>query len=314
MKILVTGAGGLLGGRIISFLSQKGHNIVAVSRSYAGCEAWDASVKVVNIDISKTSDLCYYLDGVSLVIHTAGINAAHSIADPVNALHFNGVVTAKLLNESIKCDVDRFIYISTVQVYSNELKGIINENSCTRNLHPYATSHKAGEDVTLFANAKNKIQGTVIRLSNSFGYPVNKNADCWHLLINDLCKQAVSKGSLDLNSSGNQFRNFITINEICKSIDFLINERENSREYPVINLASKNTITVISMAKLVQERAQIFLKKKIPLFTKDDELNLVYSAFSLQTLSLNQLSYSVSDNLADEIDKLLEYCNEMFNK
>lgn len=314
MKILVTGAGGLLGGRIINFLSQIGHNIVAVSRSYAGCEAWGTSVKVVNIDISKTSDLCYYLDGVSLVIHTAGVNAAHSIADPANALHFNGVVTAKLLNESIKCDVDRFIYISTSQVYSNELKGIINENSCTTNLHPYATSHKAGEDVTLFANAKNKIQGTVIRLSNSFGYPLNKNADCWHLLINDLCKQAVLKGSLDLNSSGNQFRNFITINEVCKSIDFLINEWENSREYPVINLASKNAITVISMAKLVQERAQIFLKKKIPLFTKDDELNLGYSAFSLQTLSLDQLSYSVSDNFVDEIDKLLEYCNEMFNK
>ena len=271
MKILVTGAGGLLGGRIINFLSQKGYTIVAVSRSYAGCEAWDKRVKVVNIDISKTSNLCYYLDGVSLVIHAAGVNSANSIADPINALHFNGVVTAKLLNESIKCDVDRFIYISTAQVYSNELKGIINENSCATNLHPYATSHKAGEEVTLFANSKSKIQGTVLRLSNSFGYPVNINADCWRLLINDLCKQAVTKGALVLNSSGNQFRNFITISEVCKSIDFLINEKENSREYPIINLASKNTVTVISMAKLVQERAQIFLKKKIPLFTKDDE-------------------------------------------
>ena len=67
------------------------------------------------------------------------------------------------------------------------------------------------------------------------------------------------------------------------------------------------------MAILVQERAQVILKKKIPIFTKDDELNLVFPSFSLQTLSLDQLSYSVSDNLVDEIDKLLEYCNEVFN-
>jgi len=314
MKILVTGAGGLLGGRIINFLSQKGHNIVAVSRSYPGATAWKENVRIVNIDLNQSTDLQQYLKDVELVIHAAGINAVDSIANPANALYFNGVVTAKLLNESINCSVHHFIYLSTTHVYSNRFSGVITENSPATNLHPYATSHKAGEDVVLFANEQKKIQGNVLRLSNAFGYPINDNANCWMLLVNDLCRQAISNGTLHLNSSGKQFRNFIAIAEVCRLLGFIIEFQSQSSKCSLMNVASKNTISIMDMAKLVQMRAELHLGYHIPLHHHGNTMNYINQPFDMHTISLDMLNYQISNDLTTEIDVLLQYCADKFRK
>ncbi len=313
MKILVTGAGGLLGGRIIDFLLRECHKLIAVSRSYRGSLHWNDGVQIVNADINQTTDLYQYLDDVSVVIHAAGINASDSIANPSNALFFNGYVTAKLLQASIDCNVKQFYYISTTHVYSNILQGVINEKSPVTNLHPYASSHKAGEDAVLFAHLENKIQGTVLRLSNTFGYPINIKANCWMLLVNDLCRQAAEKGSLQLYSNGKQFRNFVSITEVCKAIAYLINLSEKNNNISLINIASKNTISVLNMAKIIQRRAESIFGYKIPLFYPESSMIQACEPFILQTTSLDQHKYSISDDLTSEIDALLMYCKKVFN-
>ena len=312
MKVLVTGAGGLLGGRIIDFFFKNGYKVIGLSRSFKGYSEWGKSVDIVNLDINKPINLNKYLDGVSLVIHAAGMNATDSLKNPVKALSFNGLVTAKLLDESIKCGVKKFIYLSTIHVYSSELKSSINENSCTTNIHPYATTHRAGEDAVLFANNQNKIQGVVLRLSNSFGFPINKLANCWGLLVNDICKQACIKEKIVLKSSGNQYRNFISINEVCRFICFLFENNINSEKSPIINLGSKKSITVLEISNLVKERAQIFFNKKIPLFRQKDIKIEKFKSFKLQTLLLEKLGFSVSNNYVTEIDTLLNYCNNQY--
>ena len=308
MKILVTGAGGLLGGRIIDFFYKKGYEIVAISRHFKGSVEWEKSVEIVNMDLNESVDLKKYLNGVSLFIHAAGMNAADSFKDPIKALYFNGLVTAKLLKESIKCGVPKFIYLSTLHVYSSKLNGSVNENNCITNTHPYATSHRAGEDAVLFANNQKKIQGIVLRLSNSFGFPINESANCSSLLVNDICKQASFNETIRLNSSGNQFRNFISINEVCRFICFLFENKVNSSKFPLINLGSKKTITVLSMSKLVRDRAENFFKKKIPLIVKNESKNESFKSFKIQTLLLDNLGYSVANNYLTEIDALLNYC------
>lgn len=312
MKILVTGAGGLLGGRIIDFFNKKGYEIVAISRHFKGSVEWEKSVEIVNMDLNESVNLKKYLHGVSLVIHAAGTNAADSFKDPIKALYFNGLVTAKLLNESIKCGVPKFIYLSTLHVYSRNLSGLVNENNCIKNTHPYATSHRAGEDAVLFANNQKKIQGLVLRLSNSFGFPINKSANCWSLVVNDICRQVYINGKISLNSSGNQFRNFISINEVCRFICFLFENEFNYYRFPVLNLASKNTITVLAMSHLVKNRAEIFLNKKIPLSVKNEINNKTFKSFKMETSLLDSIGYSVNNDYEIEIDSLLNYCQHNF--
>jgi UDP-glucose 4-epimerase len=312
MKILVTGAGGLLGGRIIDSLVGKGLEIVAISRTFKGAVSWKNEVQIINLDLSNSKDLSEYLNGVSVVIHAAGMNASDSFNNPAAALQFNGCVTGSILQAAIRNSVKKFIYLSSTHVYTNNLVGVIDECSPLTNLHPYATSHRAGEDLVLYANQQNLIKGIVLRISNSFGYPIDSRANCWMLLVNDLCRQAIVNKKLQLNSTGKRYINFIAITELCKLISFLLDIEDDFCKFPIINVASKKTTTILEMARLVQARAELFFDQKIDLFYPQNNSEEYFKSFEICTNSLNNLGYIISDDFVSEIDSLLNYCNKTY--
>ena len=142
----------------------------------------------VLIDWFDSSSLKSACESVHVIIHTSGMNAPNSKNNPIKAFEVNGLLTGKLIEAAKTKKVKRFIYLSTAHVYSSPLLGNVTEDICPRNLHPYATSHLAGENILI---SDDGIQGVVLRLSNSFGAQVHKDVNCWMLLINDLCRQAV---------------------------------------------------------------------------------------------------------------------------
>lgn len=312
MKILVTGAGGLLGGRIVDFLQRLGYNVLALSRSYGGHESWKDKVQLIHADLDRIEDVSRYMKGVSVVIHTAGMNAGDSLNDPPAALYVNGYITANLLQKAIECNVRQFIYLSSANLYGSKLNGIINENSPATSIHPYATSHRAGENAIIYAHQTNMIKGTILRLSNAFGYPMNDKANCWMLLVNDLCRQSVVNGQLKLNTTGKQYKNFISITQVCKVIHFLMSLKDQNVNQPVVNIASKNVITVMDMAKIIQERASSLFGYNIPLLYPESRIQEIEIPFLLETNTLDQFSYTISDDLIMETDLLLNFCKKNF--
>ena len=48
-----------------------------------------------------------------------------------------------------------------------------------------------------FFNQIKKIEGVILRLSNGSGFPIFPEIECWHLILNDLCRQAVEKKELN---------------------------------------------------------------------------------------------------------------------
>lgn len=120
MRILVTGAAGFLGRRVVAQAIERGHHVQAVVRP-GRCVSevfWDSStgVRVVEIDLSVESSvdkLADSLTGVDVVIHTAG-NLHGNDTD-----HRNGTVepTRRLIDAMYKADVRRLVLISSLSVY-----------------------------------------------------------------------------------------------------------------------------------------------------------------------------------------------------
>ena len=117
------------------------------------------------------------------VIESPGMGAQACSANPTKALEVNGLNTAMIVEAAIANGVRRFIYPSTVHVYSNPIVGNIDEITSTTNLHPYATSKLAGEKVVLYAKKMGIIQGVVLRLSNGSGYSIFPDTKCDSLKI-----------------------------------------------------------------------------------------------------------------------------------
>jgi len=127
-----------------------------------------------------------------------------------------------LMSPAIAAGLERFIYFFTAHVYGEPLIGRITEATLPRPIHPYAITHYAAKNFVLAAHNQNKITGVALRLSNGFGAPTHPNVDCWTLLVNDLCRQAVQTRKIVLRSNGLQQRDLIPLMDIGGAVRHLI--------------------------------------------------------------------------------------------
>ncbi len=312
MNILITGGTGYLGGRLAQFLFTHGHTIFLGSRQKKPSPDWLPQAHMVQTlwDSSGALErICHHMD---VVVHAAGMNAEDCAYDPVGALAFNGVCTSRLLQAAIQTNVPRFIYASTAHVYHSPLIGTCTESTNPTNLHPYATSHRAGEDVVLRASQEKKINGIVFRLSNAYGAPAESKAKCWNLLVNDLCHQAVTSGQMILHSSGMQRRDFVALTDVCRAIEHLIVLPKQQMNTSLFNIGGQWAPTVWEMACLLQERCETtlgFRPKLSRVLPCDREQSI---EFEYRLDAMEQIGFNVDVKPSQEIDRLLTFCHEKF--
>ena len=312
MRILITGGFGFIGGRVAHHLQLSGHKVVLGSRSEHFALDHFPSAEVVQTIWADGEALERNCAGIDVIIHAAGMNAQDCATNPSAALEFNGVATARLVSAAIRAGVKRFLYLSTAHVYVNPLVGTITEHTCPRNLDPYAVSHLAGEHAVLSASQNGQIQASVLRLSNAFGVPVCKEVNCWMLLINDLCRQAVQTRSIVLNSSGLQQRDFISISEVCRITEIIASCNAKSVKPAIFNVGSGSSQSVLEIAQFVQQRCKKVLGFKPLIFRPEPNLNEKHKQLIFLPNRLNKMGIKVSINKADEIDQLLSFCKKSF--
>jgi len=317
MRVLITGGFGFIGGRLAVHLAQLGGQIVIGSRKVSSPPVWLPQAEVVQIEWDNAQALERICSGVDIVIHAAGMNAQDCATDPIAALAFNGVATARLVSAANRAKVQRFIYLSTAHIYANPLIGTITEETFPRNLHPYATSHLAGEQVVLSATQCGQTQGIVLRLSNAFGEPMQKDINCWMLLVNDLCRQAVQTRKLVLQTNGLQQRDFIRMSEVCSVTEQLAvvdNSKSISKQLGIFNVGAGTSLSVLDMALLIQQRCLQVLGFEPTLQRVQGRGNnhplLDYRTDNLEAIGINCNS---TDN-ATEIDGLLRFCQSTFTQ
>lgn len=309
MRLLVTGGFGYLGGRLAqSIASQGDHEVLLGSRRQSEPPLWLPRARVVQTRWDSPSCLEQACSGVDTVIHLAGMNAQDCAADPVAALEFNGVATARLLQAAIRQGVKRFIYFSTAHVYGSPLAGVIAEETCPVSLHPYATSHRAGEDAVRSAHKNGEIEGIVIRLSNAYGAPADKEANCWMLLMNDLCRQAVTTRHMVLRSSGLQRRDFVPLTEVCRAVDHLLIRPAQELVGGVFNLGGEWSPTVWEVAGLVRERCAAMLGFQPELSRIPPQAGETVAELDYRIEALRRSGFQPDTDRIAEIDRLLDFC------
>jgi UDP-glucose 4-epimerase len=265
---------------------------------------WDSSESLDNI-----------MRGVDVVIHTSGMNAQDCEDDPDMALQVNGVATSNLLMAAIKQKVSRFIYLSTIHVYGTPLVGKITEDSPTKGVHPYATSHLAGENVVLKESKKGSIEGIVVRLSNAFGPPVYNDVNCWMLLVNDLCRQAVNYQQLVLNSSGKQKRDFVSLTDVCNAIIHLSKCPLDSVDSYLFNIGGNWAPSILEMSKKFAQRYAKLTGILLEIKKNQDDKSLLAETLDYSVEKLINIGFvpSNDNSVNQELDNLIHFCLENKN-
>ena len=192
-------------------------------------------------------------------------------------------------------------------VYGNPLVGHLDESSPTNPTHPYGITHLAAEDV--LRNRSSEISSTIIRSGNGFGFPMTIDVNIWHIVVNDLCKQAVKNRNLILKSPANIERNFITLRDICRALYFVGFEVDPHNKSIVFNLGSQRSRTLREMADIISSSCKNtlgFTPKIIELSPlSNEETNL-----NFDSTRIRNSGFATEERFDEEIDGILHLLTE----
>ena len=310
-KILITGGSGFLAGRYIDYFSKKNLDIIVSSRKTIN------SIKKKNIYYYQLKNNRYLsifkkFKNIDYIIHTAGLDKDECEKNKILAFNINVQETLNLANLANKYKVKYFIFISSIHVYSSPLKGVLSENITLKNKKLYADLKiKAEKKLELFSKNTNT-KFIVLRLSNSYGKPINVKSNSWKLFINNICKQAIVNSTININTRGNQQRNFISISELINITDFLFKKKILNKlsKYQVFNVGYSKNYSLIEIANIIKKRFLKLYKIDIKIITsKKIENNF---NFNFKINKINNLGYKFQNNFLKEIDDLLKFCKKNF--
>jgi UDP-glucose 4-epimerase len=212
VRVLISGASGLIGGRLIRhFLESGGVQIRAASRIV---RAWPNGVEGCVAATTEPASLHEACKGIDAVINLSSQPDRLCSVDPQNALRVNGGGSLALVSAAARNRVFRFVQVSTCKVYGDDPRGPVTEDTACKPQSHYAITHRLAEEYVTFIHPSS----VVLRLANGFGAPVEASASCWDLLVNQMCRQAAVDRRIVLRSSGVAWRNFVPMDDIVKAL------------------------------------------------------------------------------------------------
>jgi dihydroflavonol-4-reductase len=111
--VLVTGAGGFVGGHVARHLAKAGHFVRGFARRPVDASSDDPSIEWLIGDLTNAELRRRALEGVRAVIHTAGWVSLGPDRSGISQ-RLNVELTADLLAEAQAAGVERFVYTSTL--------------------------------------------------------------------------------------------------------------------------------------------------------------------------------------------------------
>jgi len=312
--ILITGAKGYLGGRLVVALADDSALIlIGTTRNVPTAPpGWPQSSRLVRLDplLQDRHELEAALQGVDMVVHLSAPNEVVSANDPGEALVATGLASLKLLVAAKSAGCRRFVYLSTIHVYGTPLQGRISEIDLPRPLHPYAIAHRAAEDYVLAAQARREIEGVVLRLSNGIGAPAWPTVDRWTLIGNEFCRQAIREGRIALHTTGLQWRDFILLRDFTAALRHVIGLPAAALGDGLFNLGGRLPLRIIDVAEIVGQRAREMFGKDIaitraPAATDESWPEIDYS---IERIAATGFVPSPRAALDAEIDATLAVC------
>ena len=307
-SILITGATGYLGGRLCQFLSAAGSFRVRIAARRVGDDLpdWASTFEHVGLDLGSDESLDNACRNIDVVIHLAAINAQESAADPARANEVNVYGTRQLVAAAVRAGVKRAVYISTIHVYGAPLQGTIDESTLPRPAHPYASTHLAAEDIVL---AEPSLTGIVLRLSNLLGAPADAGANCWMLVANDLCRQAVREKRIKLNGDGSGVRDFVCMSDVLRVLAHVARLPAVELGVRLFNVGAGSSISIFALAQRIVDRTEKIFLYRPPVVTGQ------FTGVSVEPLNylsqrISATGFQYQGNLNLELDNTLRFCRE----
>ena len=257
MKAVVFGGSGFLGSHVADALTEKGYDVYIFDKVIS--LYLQPTQKMLVGDIMDEGKVNEVIKDADYVFHFAGIADIQAANDnPVETVKYNILATAYILEACIKSNVKRFIYASTIYVYS-EQGGF------------YRSSKQACE---LLIENYNKIYGlkfSILRFGSLYG----RRANDFNFISNAI-KQAILDKKIVRKGDGNEIRDYINVLDASRSsVAILDNDFENS----YVMITGTQTMKVKDILNMIKEMFKNEIEIKYSEELQEDHYEITPYAF-----------------------------------
>lgn len=254
-NILITGGAGFIGSNFIRFMLQKYSDINIINYdllTYAGnLENLNEIEKnrrytFIKGDICSKEDLqkTFHSQKIDSVVHFAAeSHVDRSISGPAVFIQTNIVGTQMLLDVSRECSIERFVHVSTDEVYGSlGEEGKFTETTPIHPNSPYSAS-KASSDLLVLAYVHTfGFPGVVTRCSNNYGpYQFPEK------LIPLMIANALGDTPLPVYGDGLNVRDWLYVTDHCSALDTVLRTGAIGEVYNVGGNNEKKNIEIVRL-------------------------------------------------------------------
>jgi dTDP-glucose 4,6-dehydratase len=243
VKILVTGGCGFIGSNFIRHvLTSRGRAVSVVNLDKLTYAANPANLedvagrpeyRFVRGDIADTEAVRDAMDGCTHVVNFAAeTHVDRSLLGDASFIETDVRGVFVLLEEGKRRGIQKFIQISTDEVYGSIAEGSFTEESTLNPRNPYAASKAGGDRLAFSYWASYRMPVVITRASNNYGpyqYPEK--------LIPLFVTNALDGQALPLYGDGRNVRDWLFVRDHAEAIDFLLDAGRDGETY---NIAGGN--------------------------------------------------------------------------
>jgi nucleoside-diphosphate-sugar epimerase len=241
MRILVTGAAGYKGTRLVPKLLARGFEVVAFDIMWFG-NYLPAHPKLTVVQGDVRDIDAIDLHGIDAIIHLASIaNDPCGDLNPKLTWEVSALSTMQIADKAARLGVKRFIYASSGSVYGVKEEEQVTEDLELKPISEYNKTKMCAERIVLSYSPRMAVQ--IVRPATVCGYSPRMRLD---VSVNMLTMQALENGRITV-FGGAQVRPNIHIDDITDLYVFLL---DNPQFQGVYNAGFEN-MSILDIARLV---------------------------------------------------------------
>lgn len=310
-RVCVTGAAGFIGSHVVDALVANGARVSAIVSPATDKKKIKLNLgnhldflQIKKVDLLDIKQVSRALKNHEIIYHFAALDGGNEYkrSHPAEIFTKNTMMTLNMLNAARIESVNKIFLMSSIEVYPQSLKGIIEETNTETSTLPfeegYSWAKRTSEVAAMLYAYEYGMTVIIGRAGNIYGPRDYGKSDKSRVIPNFILK-ALSNEDIYITTSKNRKIPFLFVEDFAKIAIQLI-ARQKSTE--IFNIVSDRYVSLNQLAELIVNSTKSTSKIN---FSQDEDLKDENRFFSINKLkSVINLSNTL---LEKGIDKTIEH-------